>query len=862
MTNAEPEPRTRCDGIDPYHHIVELRVHGVSGTPPEALLDRAEVRQVSGDTIAGFYRPAQGGQLRDHQPNTTGADSGPGLEAYSWGGITSGARSRALWLIFFPFALANVAPRMLPPTAASLATRPANASQGDWEHQATALPGVTPVHRLAHWLFRMLALSLTVSIVYGVTVIGVLFVGQACRLPGAPCPGLPGAVDRALGSAAPGWSQVAGLLIPTVLLAALWIISHLARRRYEEKPVPGAESQGQPGGKPLAPEDCRSPLLRPDLWMGTARIKRLRRVHARTGIATVAVLFWLSIGGSLADPVLWLSAALVAHAVVGANARPVGRGDPRWVIAENRIGWLVVLALLVCVGIDIADRWHTAPAAGDVAAAVQRLDDFWRGLYVAQAGLVVVILVCCVVLRRRSGVRDQPTRLWGIAAAVVGFLAWLSGLIITNAVILLSGAWLFVAGFSFTPGAISGLLDRHSGLFGDATLSGGYGMIVAVAALVLTAVGVAASLALQTRLDRRRIPDAGPGRGASTGPAAEPATDPTADDLRRVERIHRTGRLADRITAIVMPPVVLLVCYLVLQAIGYFARNLSGQPWTWLASLHVTHHDVNAPLVAFGALLTAGILALMIVVAMASYRSRSTRRGVSVLWDLACFWPRDVHPLAPPAYSERTVPELIGRLRSYQEARPPTAVVLAAHSQGTIVSAAALLAYPGVPSRVGLLTFGNVQARIYARVFPRYFNARTFESIAARCAAGAAAHDEVPDNASPATGLAGPRRTVGWVNLWRQSDFIGGRIVDPDWSAAGLPVPANLEERELTDPYPVAVPPYAVTHTPPLRHSAYWHDPGYFQALDDLIRAFAIDGDVCFPEPPGSASTAVPRTVL
>jgi len=38
-------------------NVVELRVHGVSGTPPEELLDRQLVRQVAGDKIAGFYRP-------------------------------------------------------------------------------------------------------------------------------------------------------------------------------------------------------------------------------------------------------------------------------------------------------------------------------------------------------------------------------------------------------------------------------------------------------------------------------------------------------------------------------------------------------------------------------------------------------------------------------------------------------------------------------------------------------------------------------------------------------------------------------------------------------------------------------------
>ena len=37
--------------------VVELRVHGVAGTPPEALLTDLAPLRVSGDRIAGFYRP-------------------------------------------------------------------------------------------------------------------------------------------------------------------------------------------------------------------------------------------------------------------------------------------------------------------------------------------------------------------------------------------------------------------------------------------------------------------------------------------------------------------------------------------------------------------------------------------------------------------------------------------------------------------------------------------------------------------------------------------------------------------------------------------------------------------------------------
>src|SRR3984893_4847130 len=79
----------------------ELRVHGVSGTPAEDMLDRPLIGQVAGDKEAGFFRPR----------TEYGATRGPGgarLEAYRWGNLTAGAAARAFWLLLLPFTLANV----------------------------------------------------------------------------------------------------------------------------------------------------------------------------------------------------------------------------------------------------------------------------------------------------------------------------------------------------------------------------------------------------------------------------------------------------------------------------------------------------------------------------------------------------------------------------------------------------------------------------------------------------------------------------------------------------------------------------------------------------------------------------------
>src|SRR6478735_5218340 len=182
-----------------YTGDVEIRVHGVSGTPPEELLDRTAAERVSGDRIAGFYRPAapdQRGDVPRGAENDQGADAreavdrAPWLEGYSWGGWTSGAKSRALWLVLAPFALVNVAPRMLAP------------DRGD--------PSLPPPRRSIRLtvagLIRVLAASLTVTLVLGVTAPSLTTVARRC-IAGAttpnPCSGLPTVVTDLLGRLTP-----------------------------------------------------------------------------------------------------------------------------------------------------------------------------------------------------------------------------------------------------------------------------------------------------------------------------------------------------------------------------------------------------------------------------------------------------------------------------------------------------------------------------------------------------------------------------------------------------------------------------------------------------------------------------------
>src|SRR5580693_10117287 len=87
--------------------VTELRVHGVGGSPPDAILGDLAPEQASGDQIAGFYRSG------DHRASlvdqAAGRDVDRHVECYSWGGLTSRSKIRVLWLALLPFLLANLA---------------------------------------------------------------------------------------------------------------------------------------------------------------------------------------------------------------------------------------------------------------------------------------------------------------------------------------------------------------------------------------------------------------------------------------------------------------------------------------------------------------------------------------------------------------------------------------------------------------------------------------------------------------------------------------------------------------------------------------------------------------------------------
>ena len=187
------------------------------------------------------------------------------------------------------------------------------------------------------------------------------------------------------------------------------------------------------------------------------------------------------------------------------------------------------------------------------------------------------------------------------------------------------------------------------------------------------------------------------------------------------------------------------------------------------------------------------------------------RRTIGVLWDVGTFWPRSYHPLSPPCYTERAVPELQRRMWWLHD--NGGRVALAAHSQGTVLAAAALV-QPGCrpeDDHPALITFGCPLYKLYTWGFPAYVDSGLLEPL------------------EP----GGPGRLNDWRNFYYPTDPIGGSVA-PDLSAAdGDPV-----DVEFLDPAECY---YVYGQPPPSSqgHSGYWADPRVWSVINRVAAGLA-----------------------
>jgi hypothetical protein len=666
--------------------IVELRVHGVSGTPPELVLADPHPVRVAGDDASGFWRHARNTGHRFTE------------EAYEWGGLTSGRPMRAAWVLLAPFAFAN----------AAFATPP----------RPTRSTGA---------LMRLFAISLTATLVGAVYISAVDLLAWQCGNNDA-------CVQRHdytkfLGWSwlqAPGHRLAVSLIAPVIVICVLWRLARATWQAAEDfKPDPTTTTDN-PALQPIEERDVEpapppvrtgpsTPLDDPEFWDGRERGEFLRHLHVAVSIATIATMLAYALvrttkGG---DVVCAVSAAVLVTSVLLALPE-VHPTVSRW---RNRSAAAVLVAawcVLVAVAVAAWTNGPKAPAANRLTP-LPGVDRVVTYLFVAQLVILVLVLV---------------TMRW--PAAALSLIALALGAAFSAGVVVQ------VADF-LDPGAET--IALPTGVVWAARASV---ILIGGIVLVLLCLGAIALLG-QLRALARRVR------------AHEPRRPPT--DAERIARAKQLARLADQV-----PRYARRAMYLVVPVVVAGAVIVVGQDQDWFNWPRTEQSEAWDRLTLVGSRMTALFAIALVLLARRSYRSLALRRQVGIVWDIATFWPRRAHPLAPPCYAERAVPELSARIDTL--ACP---VVLSAHSQGSVLAVAALLRGGGCPSHVVLLTYGSPLHRFYANYFPTYFD-------------------------TPTTAALADRLDGRWINLFRDTDPIGGPVAAAtlDWDVPAVVVAGKV----------------------------------------------------------------------
>ncbi|MEU4761904.1 hypothetical protein AB0H12_01540 [Actinosynnema sp. NPDC023794] len=811
--------------------VVELRVHGVSGTPPEAMLGDPFPTPVAGDDVARFLRAAKPARAASSGRTRT-------VEAFHWGRFTSGGASRALWLVLIPFAILNLARYTL-----------------------------LGAGRFAEAVLRLLGLVLTGMLVAATAYVSLeLLVRQ--------CAGTAACRSEHLGFF-DGWPFGAMLLVgavpPGLVITVLW---WFGRQTFLYEPK----------GTHHAWETRTGSLGDYAFWHTSPRTPVLRDAHVAAACVVVGVLYAGALRTSQpdrpSDVLSWTVVGLGVLVLAWAIGCVVMSPDRREV-NSRALKWASAAYLLLAAGLATAFLWRAPTGASGSVTPLAGFESVTNILAASAMLLLVVLLGACVRLRHSARgvelmVADKRFRpMWhGYAAVVIAAVAttlavgfsgglayrvvdWIGdpvpeagrqGLVLSTSYLVGAGLWGVLAiAFPLLVAPIVAAMVRQVSsalVFAAGSAAAAVAVVLrwtpmpgwvfwaaAVAAGLLYAVGAVSWARHANGVEvRKGVVTDYPGRS----------------DRQGIGKVAFNQRLASAKYRYhwLLGAIALLGGVLVAAGGGLALARLVHPDWRaapppgladWLSTLPAQE------LGALGSLVVSGLVLVLLLLGVRTWQSPRMRTAVGIVWDLVAFWPRSAHPICPPPYGGRATIELTSRAVRLAGHHDVGAVVLSGHSQGSVVCFAALSLLRreserpdpadgeryirqadavAALRRVGLVTYGSQLQWAYSRLFPHYLGHAELVRL----------HDELGDR---------------WWNVHRLTDPLGGPVqVWPETAEeqvfAGPKLwgvrcgnDVRLRDPEFLDPDPDMV-------ASPLRgHSDYYDDPVFDEVVARVAEAVA-----------------------
>jgi len=851
MTHEEPQPK---GPPTPVPTVLELRIHGVNNTPPAGMLDLPDdaIEQVAGDTLGSFWRPKDETSAKLTAADRGWVPPGITREAYSWGGMARNSiggvsgwqkfvaiAGRLGWTLLLPFGLINVAywSRRLdggPPTTST-------------EKKPPARSGAATL--------RLIGVLMTLLVTAAVIVVSMDDVATQCYADEQhECKNLPSLVG-AIGHWSPAERLALLSFVPLLLLVFLWALSAKTRTTYDSSTwvATGREAADAYGAATAKPD---WPILRTTgFWQHHVISSKTAFLHLAAGATLIAGLTsWQGIfgtsgcrlpgdvfsrgrchtqltadgGRSLAELIIvaLCAALLIIVAVLTIKGSSEAADIPSttdsvthkavyfviggafavfllqegfliwWhtdkVVATHLVGLSNAITAILCLlfGLSLSalflrrygQGWVIALGLGEAVLLILSGVSGAAG-WVWRIGAVLVF--AGVLLAVKLGGAKSKYEAWrGCAPGVIVLLALLIAMTLLTAFVVGVGDVLNGAN---SAGALAGrppapvqppckyscdtVTEPVNLLLPQPFIWFGPGLLIILALLIL----VLANVALRVWL--------APGARRAAIVTPRPLTRETPADLVRTRSARRFAQVAHR-----GEPMLGLIA--LLGSIGLLSAILVAVSWT------NPHHLIWWKRAADGALgagtwAAAGVGALVIGFT-AGGSVVGGKRPFGLLWDLVCFLPRAGHPLGPPCYAERAVPELVTRCDRYLTPKDDSdvhgqKVILSAHSLGSVIAVGAIFASDGDPrfeknvGRLSLLTYGTQLRAYFGRIFPELLGPKVLGNHPVEPATLVDPNPVVGTTDEPATSndhdlasLLEVRTGHGrWRSLWRRTDYLG-----------------------------------------------------------------------------------------